>query len=101
VQKSSDAQNKNAKPKGVRRCVREVLLAEDNAQRVFLEGAICKARSRDDNIENRRIRVGDREVARGVEIARKDRGDLNIQATINSPAVVRDKILNANPALFS
>jgi hypothetical protein len=68
--------------------------------RVLLEGAIRKARSRDDDIENRRIWVGDREVARGIEIARKDRGDLNIQATINKPAVGRDKILNANPALL-
>jgi hypothetical protein len=65
-----------------------------------LEGAIRKARSCDDDIEDRRIRVGDREVARGAEIARKDRGDLNIQATINKPGVGRDKILNANPALL-
>jgi hypothetical protein len=100
VQKSSDAQNENAKLKGVKRCVREVL-AEDNTQRVFLDGAICKARSHDDNIENGRVRVGDREVARGVEIARKDCGDLNIQATVNSPAVGRDEILNANPALLN
>ena len=89
MQKSSDAQNENAKLKSVKRCVREVL-AEDNTQRVFLDGAICKARSHDDNIENGRVRVGDREVARGVEIARKDCGDLNIQATVNSPAALEE-----------
>ena len=54
MQKSSDAQNENAKLKGVKGCVREVL-AEDNTQRVLLEGAIRKARSRDDDVENRRI----------------------------------------------